>query len=47
MFDEIPESGNEPINEKPNEHLYVSLTISLEYVFVITKKQSELIDLIL
>ena len=47
MFDEIPESGNEPINEKPNEHLYVSLTRSLEYVFVITKKQSELIDLIL
>lgn len=47
MFDEIPETGNEPINKKPKEHLYVSLTRSLEYVFVITRKQSDLIDIIL
>jgi superfamily I DNA and RNA helicase len=46
MFDEIPKKGNEAINKKPNEHLYVSLTRSLEYVFVITKQDSELIDII-
>ncbi len=47
MFDELPDFGNEPINKKPEEHLYVSLTRTIEYVFVIYRNPTPLLNIIL
>lgn len=46
-FDELSEEGHETINKKAKEHLYVSMTRTRDYLFVLSVKDNPLIDLII
>ena len=46
-FDELNEQGQETVNKKAREHLYVSMTRTKEYLFVLKCKSNSLIDLIM